>query len=372
MKTPDATYLLELARDKSKKGREVLTESIADLFAGSASTLTDRERTLMFAILHQLVRDAEMAVRRTISEQLADEETLPRDLAMILANDEIEVAFPILSKSPVLQDFDLIEVIRQRTLEHQLSISIREVVSPGVSGALVETGNPDVIVKLLKNHGAQISEKTMGYLVEESKRVDTFQEPLLRRKDLDAGLAKRMYLWVSVALRQYVMENFEVDETTVDDMLESAALAEIKAAAEDGLTPTRSEALAAELGEAGVIKPLLLIQLFQKGEVHLFVAMIKEMTGLRKKLIMRVLLEPGGEGLAIICKAMAFQKDEFDSVFSISRKARPGDTKTLKQDRRKALGFYERMTEQAAQLVVRRWRRSVDYLTAIRELEVGS
>ena len=372
MKELEPTYLLELARDKSKKGREVLVESIADLFAGSVITLTDRERSLMYAILHQLVRDAEMAVRRTISEQLADEEMLPRDLAKLLANDEIEVAYPILSKSLVLQDFDLIEVIRQRTLEHQLAVAIREVVSEAVSGALVEVGNDDIVVTLLNNHGAQISEKTMGYLVEESKRSDTFREPLLRRKELGADLAKRMYLWVSVALRQYVMENFDVDETTIDDLLESAALAEVDAAALEGLTPTKSEALAAELAEAGVIKPPLLIQLLQKGEVHLFVVMIKQLTGVRKKLIMRVLLEPGGEGLAIICKAIGFQKEEFDSVFAISRKARPGDTKTLKHDRSKALDFYDRMTERAAQLVVRRWRRSVDYLTAIRDLEIGS
>lgn len=372
MKQPDAAYLLGLARKKSKRGREVLTESIADLFAGSASTLTDRERSLMFAILHQLVRDAEMAVRRTISEQLADEKMLPPDLAKILANDEIEVAYPILSKSPVLQDFDLIEVIRQRTLEHQLAIAIREVVSEVVSGALVEVGDDDIIVTLLKNHGAQISEKTMSYLVEESKRVDTFQEPLLRRKELDPSLAKRMYLWVSVALRQYVIENFDVDETAIDDLFEAAALEEVDAASSQGLTPTRSEALAAELAEAGAIKPKLLIQLFQRGEVDLFVAMIKQLTGLRKTLIMRVLLEPGGEGLAIVCKAMGFQRDEFDSVFSISRKARPGDTKTLKYDRRNVLGIYDRMTEQAAQSVVRRWRRSVDYLAAIRDLEVGA
>lgn len=372
MKQPDAAFLLDLARDKSKSGRKVLTESIADLFAGSASSLTDRERTLMFTILQQLVRDAEMAVRRAISEQLADETLLPRELAKILANDQIEVAYPILSKSPVLQDFDLIEVIRQRTLEHQLAITIREVVSEEVSGALVEVGNDDIIVTLLKNHGAQISEKTMSYLVEASKRVDTFQEPLLQRKELDPNLAKRMYLWVSVALRQYVIENFDVDETAIDDLFEAAALEEINDAVLQGLTPTKSEALAAELAETGAIKPALLIQLFQKGEVHLFVAMIKQLTGLRKTLIMRVLLEPGGEGLAIVCKAMSFQRDEFDSVFSISRKARPGDTKNLKHDRRKVLGLYDRMTEQAAQLVVRRWRRSVDYLAAIRDLEVGS
>ena len=38
----------------------------------------------------------------------------------------------------------------------------------------------------------------MEYLVEQSKRVDTYQNPLLKRPDLEPDLAKRMYLWVSV------------------------------------------------------------------------------------------------------------------------------------------------------------------------------
>ena len=58
----------------------------------------------------------------------------------MLANDDIEVAYPILAFNKVLQDADLIEVIRHRTLEHQLVIAIREDVSEAVSDALVRTG----------------------------------------------------------------------------------------------------------------------------------------------------------------------------------------------------------------------------------------
>ncbi|MCZ6467454.1 MAG: DUF2336 domain-containing protein, partial [Alphaproteobacteria bacterium] len=147
----NSEYLYGLARDKSVAGRMALAETISDLFLQRGCTLTERERILMFSILRQMIHDAEMSVRRVVSAQLAERDDAPRDLVQRLANDEIEVAYPILTKSTVLHDTDLIEVIQQRTLEHQMAIAIRQSVSEAVSGALVQTGNENVIGTLLEN-----------------------------------------------------------------------------------------------------------------------------------------------------------------------------------------------------------------------------
>ena len=57
-------HLLRLARDKSARGREELSEAVSDLFVGESEARSDKERALMEAILHQLIRDAESSVRR--------------------------------------------------------------------------------------------------------------------------------------------------------------------------------------------------------------------------------------------------------------------------------------------------------------------
>nr|ABZ08208.1 hypothetical protein ALOHA_HF4000APKG2J17ctg1g15 [uncultured marine microorganism HF4000_APKG2J17] len=86
----DGEYLLSLARDKSGKRRKLLAETISDLFSGKGHVLTERERTLMFDILHKMVHNAEMAVRRIIAEQLSKISEAPKDLILLLANDEVE------------------------------------------------------------------------------------------------------------------------------------------------------------------------------------------------------------------------------------------------------------------------------------------
>ena len=141
----DLQFLLDLALDKSLEGRKTLTATIGDLFSKQDKVLTERERALMSEILSKLIRDCEMAVRRDLGERLSKAPNPPHSLIIALANDEIEVAEPILMKSLVLRDTELIRIIRHRTQHHQLAIAMRRSISSHVSDALVETGNIDVI-----------------------------------------------------------------------------------------------------------------------------------------------------------------------------------------------------------------------------------
>jgi len=103
----------------------------------------------------------------------------------------------------------------------------------------------------------------------------------------------------------------------------------------------------------------------------MFISVFAGMTKLAEKLVMRMLFEPGGEGLAIACKSIGLDKMIFSSIFSLSRKARPNLRKTLQRDLRRSLGLYDQMSQEAAYKVLRLWQRDTEYLTAIRELEVS-
>ncbi len=367
----DSNYLMELARAKSHEHRNVLAQTVSDLFTDGGTTLSDRERALMFDILHRVVRDAEFSVRRGISRKLAAQPDAPRDLMRDLANDEIEVAYPILVRCKVLQDIDLIEVVRNRTLEHQLAVAVRSDLSSRVSEALVETGDQRVIRELLKNQDACLSRATLAYLVEESKRMDSFQEPILHRRDLEPDLAKRMFLWVSAALRQHILTHFELDPETIDDLLEEAAQLDLATPGEPQVAADSCADLATTLVESGMATPEFLLQTLRDGEVPLFRALFGRLTQLRPRLVSRILFDPGGEGLAIACKFIGLDKPSFASLFTISRNARAKQAAAKKQDLRKVLNFYDRTTESAAAKVVRHWRRDENYLSAIADIELS-
>jgi uncharacterized protein (DUF2336 family) len=367
----DIESLLALAHDKSVESRTRLVNIVGDMFFESASVLTDRERSLMSEILRRLIHDMEMSVRKALAERLAREPNSPHDLIEALANDTIEVAYPILVESSVLQDIDLIEVIHQRTLQHQLAIARRAAVSEQVSEALVEAGNEDVIKTLLENNGAEIAQSTMAYLVEESRRVDAYQNPLLNRGELKPDLARRMYLWVSAALREHIVKQFNLDAIDLERQLAETVDGTLteRAKGEDG--PSKSAEIAERLAARKEITPKLMIQALRQGEVSLFESMLAKLTGLRNQLVRRFIFEPGGQGLAIACRGADIDKAHFASIFLLSRGARPGDKVVDPGELSQVLAFYEGVKPETARKVVERWRVDPDFLFALKQIATG-
>jgi uncharacterized protein (DUF2336 family) len=352
--------LLDLALDKSLESRRALTATIGDLFTKREKVLTERERALMSDILRKLIHDCEMAVRRDLSERLAKAPNPPHDLIVSLANDEIEVAEPILMKSEVLRDSELIRVIRHRTQQHQLVIAMRRSLSEHVSDALVETGNVDVIKVLLENADAHISEATMEYLAEESRRVDTYQEPLLKRNDLKPEMAERMYLWVSAALRSHILENFDIQPSQLDDQLQGVAESIARDPEQHRADPHEAQpasVLALHLVKQHKVTPDFLVQVLRQGEVRLFEALFGELSGLKAPRLQSVLYDSGGEGLAIACRAMEMPKPTFATIFLLSRRGRPGKQVIDPRELSRALLLFDKMNPSAATEVVKGWRR---------------
>ncbi len=362
--------LFELARDKSTEGRTALAAAVSDLFFDADDPPNEQERALMSDILRRLVHDIEMTVRRYLSERLADQKNAPRDLILTLANDEIGVAQPILERSSVLRDSELIEIIRARTTEHRMAIAIRRSVAEPVADALVESGEEDVILRLLENPNARISAATMAYLVEESKRVDAFQNPIVRRHDLPPELAARMYWWVSAALRRHILDNFDIDPADLDDSLE-ATIRHITGAGrrKESVVTDRTLALAERLDRIKAITPQFMIQVLRNGEVPLFHALFARFTGLPVKLVSRFIYEPGGEALAVACKASGVEKGDFASLYLLSRKARPGADIVDPGELSGLLELFERMDLEAANRIVRRWRRDPAFVDAIERVD---
>ncbi|MGP1254050.1 MAG: DUF2336 domain-containing protein [Kiloniellales bacterium] len=367
--------LLSLARDKSAEGRKLLLDTVTDLFSEEGRVLNEREHALMTDILCKLIRDVEMRVRRELSERLAQRENAPLEIVKLLANDEIEVARPVLVTSKVLRDVDLVEIVRHRTQQHQLSIAMRREVSEFVSEALVEAGNADVIKALLDNPNAKISEATLEYLVDESRRVDSYQEPLVRRSDLSPELARRMCLWVGAALRSYILDNYDIDPTELDDLLEDVTTDTVETLPPpDSKVESQDDAagrLAQRLAEEQRLTPDILVQTLRQGEITLFEAMFAQMTRLRRRLMGRLIYEPGGEGLVIACRALQVDKPTFTSIFLLSRKGRPGDQVVDPRELSRVISLFDRVKPDAAQQVLRRWQRNPEYLYALKRVEEG-
>lgn len=77
-----------------------------------------------------LLETATPRARRQVSAILAQHDFAPRKLVLTLANDSIEVAAPLLLRSPILTTTDLMDITGQHGLSHARVIARRQPVDP--------------------------------------------------------------------------------------------------------------------------------------------------------------------------------------------------------------------------------------------------
>jgi uncharacterized protein (DUF2336 family) len=365
----DVRNLIDLAHDRTTQGRSQLVSAIGDLMGDRGRILTLQERSLINDILKKLIQDVARPVRKALAEKLALSPHAPREVMTLLANDEFDIASPILLNSTLLVDEDLMEIVRHRTISHRLAVAMRRSLSERVSEELVATNSVDVIRALLENHGAQISIATMNYLVDQSKTVDAYQEPLLRRGDLPQDLATRMYYWVSAAMRQFIVENFAIDPVQLDLTLGAIA----QQVARSNAVPTMDEPavnLARQLAERQDLTPDIIVETLRRGETPLFEAMLGERIGLKPILARKLIYDSSGEGLVVACRAAAIDRSNFVTLFMLMQRARSDQVTRDPYLMSKSLELFDRLSPETAHKLVERWTINPEYLRSILRLQI--
>lgn len=313
----DMSSLIAMAREGTKRSRELLAENVLDLVISQEGRLSDRERALTDQVLTRLVQDMEMQVRQQLAIRLAELPDAPAGLLEMLAKDDISVAAPLLKRSMLLQDTTLIEIVRLRTREHQLCIALRDTVSMALSDALVEhAAGPDVLETLIRNPNAAISASAMAYLVAESRRFDQFQDPLLSRADLPAQLAHHMFWWVSANLRQKILSEFRINEYELDPFMEGTTkyiLAETEAE-QPNTVAARAAILAETMQDKGQLSVEVLINMLRKQRIPAFCAGMSHIAGVSFETINRIILDKDITPFAVLCKAVRISEAHFSTM----------------------------------------------------------
>ena len=189
--------LAQLAANPQGTSREEIFLAVASLYRVQGTHLTSRERELMRDILERLADDVEMTIRIALAERLADDITAPHDLIVLLADDRIEVARPLILRSALLSDADMLNLIAEASVAHHEVVAQRPNIGERVTEALSKSNMESVLVALVRNATARIASHTYETLVEKSRHFAGIQVPLVHRDDLPPTLATRMCDWVS-------------------------------------------------------------------------------------------------------------------------------------------------------------------------------
>jgi uncharacterized protein (DUF2336 family) len=159
----------------------------------AARDLDSTERAYLEGLLKHLSGDAEMVVRVTLAAAVRRSDHLPREVALILADDAIAVAQPIWEESPVLNDGDLLKILGECDGRKQVCIARRHSISGTVAASVVGAGNAAAVTALVENESAPLDASLLLRIFDRYGGFETVKTAMAGRGDLPAILCERLH-----------------------------------------------------------------------------------------------------------------------------------------------------------------------------------
>ncbi len=304
----DVKRLLE---ERTPDARAATAEKLASQY--SASELSDTERAMAEEIFRMMLNDAAVRVRQALSESLAESDAIPGDLAVALAKDIDDVAIPMLEKSTVLSDDDLVEIIKASGGAKQAAIAGRETVSSAVSSALVATDNIDVVEKLISNDGAEISEQSLGHVMDKFGDDARIQGPMVDRAALPPSISERLVSVVSETLRDKLMTHHELSpEMATDLVMQSRERAILGIAKQSNVADL--QAMIDQLHRNGRLTHSLILRALCMGDIAFFEASLAQLSKVPLTNVQRLIHDKGDLGLKSLYQHAAMPLEMFPAV----------------------------------------------------------
>lgn len=319
--------LLALARNPSVDARQRLLMGVLTLCEtqGASEESAKAFGDIFLTVADQIERD----IRKALAIRLAKADWAPHAVVEVLMMDDIDIARPLLASSSVVQDEDMMRVLLEATLEHQIEVALRPRLSGRVSDAIIDRGEPATLTALASNRSAQISGEGLRRLVEHSRRIAALRLPLTRHPGLTESLAEQMYQWVGAALRQSIAVRFEIDEERLAGLVEQATADAMASAVNDATmdSPERYEnerRLIDKLHTAGQLKAGYLVRAIREKRLGLFLHGLAALSGLPADDIRKALADNSAEALYYACSAVGMDRAVFPAILAEIRHLNDG------------------------------------------------
>lgn len=323
--------LLALASSRSADDRQRLLLKVT--FLCESNPPPPKVAPLLSDIFLALTAQAERDIRLALSERIAGVDWAPPALVNMLALDEIEIARPVITSSPLLQNADLIRLLIEATLEHQIAVARRPQLARPVVDTIVDRAEPVTMTALASNRTADIGEDAMRKLVDHSRRIAGLRAPLTRHPRLNEQLAQQLYQWVGQALRQSIGERFRIDDAQLNAAVQDAAAKAVGSPewramsarmTEDRARIDAERRLVEKLQAAGQLRPGLLVRALREQRFELFEQTLAVLGGFSEAQVHHAIRAPTAEPLYLACIAVGVDKAVFASLLVEVRKLSGG------------------------------------------------
>jgi uncharacterized protein (DUF2336 family) len=230
------------------------------------------------AALTLVLDDPSRVVRRTLACAFAEVRSVPRHLILALAADQPDVAAPVLARSPILQEADLVDLANTVEPRALVALALRPELTTRIAAAIADRKDREATLALSGNTGATLDDATSLAIASRFGKDAAIREALLRRADVPAAARHQLMVALSEHLNQFLTEGGFLPEArarrTLDDAIQQGTVT-IATHSQDDLA-----ALVRYLRETARLTPGLVLRSVLGGDLRFLAETIAELAQL--------------------------------------------------------------------------------------------
>lgn len=361
-----AAMIGEEATPPPLRARRALLKRLADVVSLPASRINAFERAVTGDLLVEMLRLASHDERKRVAARLAPLAELPNSVARILLRDDPDIAGLLIEQCASLSDADIVGCARDAGFEHRMLLAVRRGLSEIVTETLFSFGEMEVIEAVLRNTTARLSQLGIETVVGLSRQSPNLCSPLLKRPELRPSGAYVMFWWCAPEDRRTILQRFAVSREVMQEASEDVfAIAND----ESWSDPVARKALqfierrqrnraAIQKSPFDNLEHAVMVAASdgltrETASEIAFLAGIKPLTGAK------LLGDPGGEPLAILCKATGMSRVDLTHLWRSMRRPETTADGRIHPDWERVQITYEMLAVDRAQTVLRYWNWSL-------------
>lgn len=347
------------------RSRTTLLKRLADVVCLPGSRVNAFERSMTADLIIELLREAAIDERIRIARRIANVSEIPTGLARLLMRDDLEVARALLENSATVGDGDLIDCVRSATTEHRRLIASRRGLNEVVGDELVLHDEPAVIEALLRNDLAKLSHEAIETIVAGTRDNPRHIPLLLRRSELRPSHAYVMFWWSDADARRVILQRFAVSREVLQEAVSDVFS---MAADENWQDPLTRKALQfierRQRNRAAIAKSPFesldeAVQVASESMTREVAEEISYLSGLKPMTGAKIFTDPGGEPLAILCKATGLPKNNVRLLWRALRRPEADAAGNVNPGLERVLTLFDTIAVDRAQTVLRYWNWSL-------------
>ncbi|MEZ5939550.1 MAG: DUF2336 domain-containing protein [Hyphomonadaceae bacterium] len=349
--------------------RKRLLRRLMDVVALPSSRTSVQDRAIAGDLLLEVLLHVDPSERDLCARRLEQMSQAPKRLLRYLAMQTTPACERLLSENIGLDEADLAYIALQSGAPQRLAIARRKDAGPGVSRAIAASGDPVAMKALLENNTSVLSDQAIDLMVVASRDANELTPLLAQREEMRPANALAMFWWCKKQVRRSILTRFSAERSMLID--ECADI--FREAAENGAwsDPVIRKALqvierrqrnraAIERSPFESLEDAVLAA-SKNGMDPFTMDEISLLSGIHPTTGKRIMTDPGGEGVAILCKATGLRRRFLRELWVGLGRAGSEHDQTFEW----VSDIYESMVVAKAQTVLRYWNWSLSSAFAL-------